>query len=316
MTTKLDQAMTGQEMVALSKLHSLFEWSAQAHVDPIPVAKSKGIYFWTPRKALHRFQQPADANIGHLPRVIKAIQISGDARSSEPFMATEARLKEAGIDLSGIDALLHQRRRGGQQSLSASRGWRQVATRSGAIAVPRRHRRQRRDGDPRRWAMSGHARHPRAASASRLARGTDSGADAGSSRKSMLEGADDSASIETVTGTNGIHVPPEGYLKRARFRQARHPADLRRSHVRFHCTGGGSPSICWKVARHPDDGEGIDERVCGARRRRHPWKSRRSPRTVFYGGLTYNSHPLGCAAALRRSPCEDKLIERAKKMGG
>ena len=38
---------------------------------------------------------------------------------------------------------------------------------------------------------------------------------------------------------------------------------------------------------------------------------------VFYGGLTYNSHPLGCAAALATIQVyeEDDLIERAKQMG-
>jgi taurine--2-oxoglutarate transaminase len=38
---------------------------------------------------------------------------------------------------------------------------------------------------------------------------------------------------------------------------------------------------------------------------------------VYYGGLTYNSHPLGCAAALATIAVyeEDKLIERARKMG-
>jgi taurine--2-oxoglutarate transaminase len=40
--------MTGDEMIALSKKHTLFEWAAQATVDPIPVARAKGIYFWTP----------------------------------------------------------------------------------------------------------------------------------------------------------------------------------------------------------------------------------------------------------------------------
>ena len=39
----LTSGMTGQEMVALSKQHSLFEWSAQGAVDPIPVARAKGI---------------------------------------------------------------------------------------------------------------------------------------------------------------------------------------------------------------------------------------------------------------------------------
>ena len=38
---------------------------------------------------------------------------------------------------------------------------------------------------------------------------------------------------------------------------------------------------------------------------------------VFYGGLTYNSHPMGCAAALAtiRVYEEDRLLENAKKMG-
>ena len=38
---------------------------------------------------------------------------------------------------------------------------------------------------------------------------------------------------------------------------------------------------------------------------------------VFYGGLTYNSHPMGCAAALAtiRVYEEDHLIENARKIG-
>ena len=38
---------------------------------------------------------------------------------------------------------------------------------------------------------------------------------------------------------------------------------------------------------------------------------------MFYGGLTYNSHPLACAAALATIAVyeEDDLIERARQMG-
>ena len=38
---------------------------------------------------------------------------------------------------------------------------------------------------------------------------------------------------------------------------------------------------------------------------------------VFYGGLTYNSHPLACAAALATIKVyeDDKLLENARKMG-
>ena len=41
-------SLTGEEIVELCRRHTLFEWSAQAAVDPIPVAHAKGIYFYTP----------------------------------------------------------------------------------------------------------------------------------------------------------------------------------------------------------------------------------------------------------------------------
>jgi len=40
--------MTGDEIVELCRRHTMFEWSAQAKVDPIPVARAEGVYFWTP----------------------------------------------------------------------------------------------------------------------------------------------------------------------------------------------------------------------------------------------------------------------------
>src|SRR5438874_5178890 len=48
MPTETLTKMTGDEMIALSKKHTLFEWSAQSKVDPIAVERAKGIYFWTP----------------------------------------------------------------------------------------------------------------------------------------------------------------------------------------------------------------------------------------------------------------------------
>ena len=39
-TTVANPVMSGQEIVDLTKKHTLFEWSAQSKVDPIPVAKA------------------------------------------------------------------------------------------------------------------------------------------------------------------------------------------------------------------------------------------------------------------------------------
>src|SRR5882762_9646497 len=65
--------MSGEQMVALSKKHTLFEWSAQSKVDPLPVAKAKGVYFWTPegKRFIDLNSQLMSVNIGHGdPRVI------------------------------------------------------------------------------------------------------------------------------------------------------------------------------------------------------------------------------------------------------
>src|SRR6478736_7960736 len=89
--------MNGKEMVALSKQHSLYEWSAQAHVDPIPVEKSKGIYFWTPegKRFIDFNSQLMCVNIGHGDqRVVRAIQEQAAVLPyANPFMATEPRAR-------------------------------------------------------------------------------------------------------------------------------------------------------------------------------------------------------------------------------
>ena len=69
--------MTGDEIVALSRRHTIYEWSAQSKADPIPVARSKGIYFWTPegKRYIDFNSQLMCVNIGHGDeRVIRAIQ--------------------------------------------------------------------------------------------------------------------------------------------------------------------------------------------------------------------------------------------------
>src|SRR6202167_2481122 len=89
--------MTGQEIVDLSKKHTLFEWSAQSKVDPIPVARAKGIYFWTPegKRFIDFNSQLMSVNIGHGDeRVIRAIAEQASALAyANPFMATEPRAR-------------------------------------------------------------------------------------------------------------------------------------------------------------------------------------------------------------------------------
>ena len=96
-STNVPTTMTGEEMVALSKRHTIYEWSAQGAVDPIPVARAKGVYFWTPegKRYLDFNSQLMCVNIGHGDeRVIRAIQEQAATLAyANPFMATEARAR-------------------------------------------------------------------------------------------------------------------------------------------------------------------------------------------------------------------------------
>src|SRR5688572_4134494 len=96
MATKID-TMSGEQIVELSRRHTLFEWSVQSAVDPIPVARAKGIYFWTPegKRFIDFNSQLMCVNIGHGDeRVIRAIQQQAATLAyANPFMATEVRAR-------------------------------------------------------------------------------------------------------------------------------------------------------------------------------------------------------------------------------
>src|SRR5689334_18847343 len=89
--------MSSDEMVALTKRHTLFEWSAQQAIDPIPVAGAKGCWFWTPdgRRFLDFNSQLMCVNIGHGDaRVVRAIQDqAAQLPYASPFFATEVRAR-------------------------------------------------------------------------------------------------------------------------------------------------------------------------------------------------------------------------------
>jgi len=89
--------LSGETIVDLTKKHTIFEWSAQGAVDPIPVAGAKGCWFWTPegKRYLDFNSQLMCVNIGHGDeRVIRAIAQQAETLAyANPFMATEVRAR-------------------------------------------------------------------------------------------------------------------------------------------------------------------------------------------------------------------------------
>jgi taurine--2-oxoglutarate transaminase len=337
--TMTDKKMSGKEIVDLSRKHTLYEWSAQSKVDPIPVASAKGIYFYTPegKRFIDFNSQLMSVNIGHGdPRVIQAITDQAATLAyANPFMATEVRArlgaKLAEIAPGDIDTFFFTN--GGaeanENAIKLARfftGRHKIIARyrsyhgatAGAISLT---------GDPRRWAAEPgipgvvHVLDPY--------HGIERGWESADSSLAMieetiqLEGPQTIAAfiLEPVTGTNGVLVPPDGYLTGLRKICDKYGILMIADEVMsgFGRTGEWFAVDHWKVV--PDllcMAKGLTSSYLplGAVGMRHHIAQHFQDK-VFYGGLTYNSHPMGCAAALAtiRVYEEDGLLDNAKKMG-
>ena len=325
-------------MVALSKRHTIFEWSAQGSVDPIAVSRAKGVYFWTPegKRFLDFNSQLMCVNIGHGdPRVVKAIQEQAAVLPyANPFMATEPRArlgaKLAEITPGDIDVFFFTN--GGSEAnenafkiARAYTGRQKILARyrsfhggtAASIAAT---------GDPRRWSqppMAGMIHVPDPYHG--IQRGWDTTDQALATLEEIiqLEGPHTIAGfiLEPVTGTNGILIPPDGYLQGVRALCDKYGIVMIADEVMsgFGRTGAWFAVDHWGVV--PDlltMAKGLTSAyvqlgAVGMRRKIADFFKE----TPFPGGLTYNSHTLACAGALATIGVfeEDKLVERARVTG-
>ncbi|HVB38173.1 MAG TPA: aminotransferase class III-fold pyridoxal phosphate-dependent enzyme [Vicinamibacterales bacterium] len=331
--------MTSAEMIALTKRHTIFEWSAQGAVDPIPVAGAKGVYFWTPdgRRYLDFNSQLMCVNVGHGDeRVVKAIQAqAAELAYANPYMATEPRArlgaKLAEIAPGDIDTFFFTNG-GAEANENAIKIARLVTGRQKILARYRSYHGGTAGaitltGDPRRWASEPgipgvvHVLDPYHG----IERGWEPVGEslARLEETIQLEGPSTIAAfiLETVSGTNGVLVPPDGYLQGVRELCTKYGILMIADEVMsgFGRTGEWFAVDHWKVV--PDllsMAKGLTSAYVplGAVGLR-PALARHFQDHVFSGGLTYNSHPLACAAALATIAAyeEDDLIGNARRMG-
>jgi taurine--2-oxoglutarate transaminase len=343
MATIETNAAEGQRIVAEDSDYLIHSWSVQSAIAPLPVAGAEGRHFWDyeGKRYLDFASQLVNVSIGHQhPKVVAAIKEQADRLCTiGPPMAVDVRSELARLlaevtpgDLrysfftnggaeANENAIKLARWVTGRQKVIARYRSYHGAT-AGAISLT---------GDPRRWpaepGIPGVVRmfdpytyrcpagHPDPCPV----------CTGGPHLEEILqyEGADTVAAVilETVTGTNGIIVPPDGYLQSIREVCDRHGIVLICDEVMagFGRTGRWFACEHWDVV--PDiltTAKGINSGYVplGAMTVR-PWVYDRIKDGFFAGGLTYSGHPLACASAVASIEAfrEEGIVENAAAHG-
>lgn len=337
------------EILPLALKHNFWTWSAQSRVNPIPIKTAKGVYFWDVdgKRYLDLNSMVMCVNIGHGDkRVIKAIvdqarelPFAGPGFATKPRALLGQKLSEivprelskflytsGGADANENAVKLARAYTGRSKILARYRSYHGATY--GAISLT---------GDPRRLAweptvMPGvvhfldpfkyrstfHRNDPEVSDETIAS-------DYLNHLEEIIqyEGAQTIAGIllETVTGTNGVIIPPKGYLEGVREICNHYGIVMIADEVMsgFGRTGewfavnhwGVVPDIITMakgltsgyaplgaVAMKPEIAATFDDRV-------------------FEGGLTYNGHPVSLAAAIAVIDVmqQDNLVQKARKTG-
>ena len=326
------------------RAHVFHSWSAQALIDPLPIASAQGSYFtdYSGKRYLDFSSQLVNVNIGYQhPKLVAAIQEqAGRLTTISPAFANDARSEAARLiaeiapgDLNMVfftnggaeateNALRMARLHTGRHKVLAAYRSYHGAT-AGAIALT---------GDPRRWAsepgMPGvvrywgpypyrsafHAENEAQESERALEHLRDTIA---------VEGPQTVAAIilETVVGTNGILVPPPGYLEGVRAICDEFGILMIADEVMagFARCGEWFAVDHWGVTPDlitfakgvnsgyvPLGGVVMSDRIAATFQER-----------PFPGGLTYSGHPLACASAVASINIfrEEGIVEHARALG-
>jgi taurine--2-oxoglutarate transaminase len=333
------EAMTTDEIVALNRAHTFFSWSVQGAIDPIAIERAEGVWLYTPdgRRILDFNSQLMSVNIGHGDRrVIDAITEQAlKLQYVQPAFATEIRArlgrKLAEILPGDLDKVFFTL--GGAEAIeNAIKLARHVTGRYKVLARYRAYHgatmgAMTLTGDPRRWAnepgLVGVVRYPDTHRWGEAEPRPVAESLQGLEDVIRYEGPQTIAAVflETIVGTNGILIPPDGYVQGVRELCDRNGILMVCDEVMagFGRTGRWFAVDHWDVV--PDlmtMAKGLTSSYLplGAVAMRHHIAEAFEDK-MFYGGLTYSSHPVSLAAALAtiRVYEEDGLIDNAARLG-
>ncbi|TQJ29814.1 aspartate aminotransferase family protein [Microbacterium sp. SLBN-146] len=343
-STSLADAEAEARVRADDRAHVFHSWSAQALIDPLPVAGGAGATFWdyNGTSYLDFSSQLVNLNLGHQhPDLVAAIQEqAGRLATIAPAMANDVRgelarricdvapdgfskvfFTNGGADANENAVRMARIVTGKRKVLSAYRSYHGNTTT--AISLT---------GDPRRWAnepADGSVAHffgpypYRSAFHSSTPEEESARALAHLEQTIVLEGASTIGAIilESIVGTNGVLIPPPGYYAGVRELCDRYGILLIADEVMvgFGRVGEWFAFQAFDVVPDlitfakgvnsgyvPLGGVVISDRVAA-----------HFDTTVFPGGLTYSGHPLACAAGVATFEVfeRDGILERVRDLG-
>jgi taurine--2-oxoglutarate transaminase len=344
MTEQLDQSAIEARVRADDRAHVFASWAAQDDISPMPIARASGSEFWdySGKRYLDFSSQLVNVNIGYQhPKLIAAlIEQAGKLTTVSPAFANDMRSEAARLIAErapgnlnkvfftngGTEAVEHAIRlarihTGRHKIFSAYRSYHGSTAGSTALT-----------GEPRRWGsepgIPGIVRFwgPYLYRSAFYASTPEEECERALQHLRdliMVEGPSFIAAIllESVVGTNGILVPPDGYL----------------AGVRAICDEFGIMMICdevmagfgrcgeWFAVDHwgvtPDliaFAKGVNSGYVplGGVLISDPIAETFAHRS-FPGGLTYSGHPLACATAVASINIfeEEGIIEHARMLG-
>ena len=331
-------------MTANDPRYVFHSWSAQATLNPINVVGGEGSTFWDEagNRYLDFSSQLVNLNLGHQhPDLVKAIQDqAGSLATIQPALANDVRgeLARLIVEVAGEPfAKVFFTNGGADANENAVRMARLVTGKRKVLSMYRSYHGNTTTaitltGDPRRWANEpadpsvvhffGPYLYRSAFYASTPEQETER-ALAHLEQTIILEGASTIGAIlmETIVGTNGVLIPPPGYLEGVRALCDKYDIVWIADEV---MVGFGRVGewFAWQSSSAVPDlitfakgvnsgyvplgGVIINERI-----------SSEFDNRVFPGGLTYSGHPLACAAGVATFDVfrRDGILERVRDLG-
>lgn len=332
---------SASEIAAENREFTLFSWSVQAKADPIAMTGGRGAWFWDAdgNQYLDFASQLVNINVGHQhPRMLEAIKAQVDTMCfAGPGMATEPRGK-LGRELARVTGLAKSffTLGGSEANENAIKMARLYTGRDKIVTRYRSYHgatmgAMSASGDPRRLPVE-----PGVPGVVRVfdpycyrcpfGKTPDS-----CSRECVThieevlhyEGPENVAAIlvEGITGSNGILVPPDDYFPRLRAICDRHGILLITDEV----MSGFGRTGAWLATQHYGIKPDIVTAAKGLTSGYMPLGAvivnekiaEFFETNMLWGGLTYSSHPVSCAAAVANLAIyeDERVFENVREQG-